>query len=175
MQISSLSGIFQTMFNQDEQVTRRARPLEQREAGGDTVSFSEEALALARAYSARSGVQAGDTTADEDSKDENSRADQGMFGLLAGGGIVLNGGYATEADLAKEIQKAQEEVDALYKQLTEIMGMEGDIEEKIRQSEPVNKQLQDKLDLVSSLKGMQNAMKMNKQTAAEAKNPLTGG
>ena len=152
------------MFVEEEQATRRARPLEVEPKRGDTVSFSAEALALARSLSARQGVQAGVDASDEEPKDEDEKAKEGMFGF-SGGGIVLNGKQSTEEELAAEIQKAQEEVDALYKQLQSIMGMNGDLEEKIRLSQPVDKQLQEKLELLSSLKGMQADLKANRQMA----------
>ena len=167
MQISSISGTYQAMFFQDEQRDRRAQALEPAEKRGDTVSFSEEALDLARKMSSQAFQPGGASF--EESEEEKEK---GGFPAAASTGVVLNGMRASEADLANEIQKVQEEVDTLYKELETIMSMEADMEEKLRISEPANKQLQDKLETLGALKGMQQAAKMNKRAAEDMKNPM---
>ena len=170
MQISSLSGTFQAMFFQDEQSEKRTRPLEQGEKRGDTVSFSEEAISLARKMTSQT-FQSGNASSEES---DEEKAKKGLFATDSTG-IILNGMQASEADLAKEIQKVQEEVETLYQELETIMEMEADIEEKLRLSEPTNKELKDKLETLGALKGMQQAMKMNKRAAEGAKDITAAG
>ena len=170
MQISSLSGTFQAMFFQDEQREKRTRPLEQGEKRGDTVSFSEEAISLARKMASQT-FQSGNASSEE-SDEEKAKKD--LFSSDSTG-VILNGMHASEADLAKEIQKVQEEVDALQEKLEAIMEMEGDIEEKLRLSEPTSKELTDKLETLGALKGMQQAMKMNKRAAEGAQGAAAVG
>ena len=168
MQISSLSGLYQAGFClETERTEKRNQPLSSGERRGDTVSFSEEALALARNMVAR--TQAGAES--EDAKKDSEGYGKGLAGEQ-GSGMVLNGARADEKDIYAQIQRTQEEVNELTAELEQIMGTEAPLEEKLRLSEPTQKQLKDKLELLSSLKGMAEAAKMNKAAADSAKNPF---
>lgn len=172
MQIQSLSQMYEATFNPDvERKEKRSQP-RAGESRGDTVSFSEEALSLARSHAARRSLENGDSAGDAD----NKKKQENNFAAASdrGDGVVLNGAWASEKDLYAEIQKTQEDVDALSSALQAIMNGEGSIDEKIRLSEPTRKQLTDKLETLSSLKSAAEAIKMNKQASAE-KTPLTGG
>lgn len=174
MQVQSLSKMYEMFFSPEaERKEKRAQPLAG-ESKGDTVSFSEEAMNLSQRYAARRTLEYGDSAKDADNKQDGRNENKFEAMGDRGDGVILNGGWASEKDIYAEIQKTQEDVDALSSALQALMNGEGSIDEKIRLSEPTRKQLTDKLEVLSSLKGAAEAIKMNKSAAAE-KSPLTGG
>lgn len=175
MQIPSLSGLFEAnFFANREKVEKHGRAPASGGNREDTVSISAEALSLARdMLAARASAGASEHAASEDSQKDEKEGNAAVSHKESG--IIIDGIRATEKELYAQIQKTQEDVDRLTSELEQIMSSEGSVDEKLRLSEPTQKELKDKLETLSSLKSMAEAAKMNKAEAGADKNPLAAG
>lgn len=151
--------------NEIQRTEKRNKPLYDTvgKRGGDTVSFSEEALSLARDMAARKAAEAekGDTSRDGDG------GAAGETGAKDGAKTVVNGRLSSEEDLYAEIHRVEKEVQELSEKLMEIMEGPAGMEEKVLESAPVHKRLQERTMDLQSLKAQAEGLKEARAAGAE--------
>jgi len=150
--------------NEIQRTEKRNKPLYDTvgKRGGDTVSFSEEALSLAREMAERKAAESekGDTARD---------GNAGSAAEEPGAKTVVNGKLSSEEDLYAEIHRVEKEVQELSEKLMEIMEGPAGMEEKVLESAPVHKRLQERTMDLQALKAQAEGLKDAKAAQADDK------
>lgn len=144
-------------------------------------TFSQDAMGYVKSAASDNKTASGD---DDDSSDmlihameknksenvKNDAADSDIASLSAkdSGKTFLNGKRATEKELAVAIAKTQQEANDLTATYEQILSGEGTEEEKNRLSQPVYKQLKDKLEELAGLKAQAQGLANEKFTAMKS-------
>ena len=153
MEITSLYGVNQAgNLNGVEPEGRRVRHAETgSRSKGDSVTLSEEALVLAAQM--RSDTMRSEESDAEPGLPGEGNTNENAFAASdnkAGGGVETTGMEAN--DLYAEIERVEKEVRQLGETLMQIMNGPGGIDMKVRQSDPVRKRLQERVQDLQSLK-----------------------
>lgn len=132
-------------------------------------AFAEEAMGYAKSAMTESATNSEDEE-DESSDDilnlgakrqtySTGNADDDSDGASideqvknSAGGAVVNGKWTDQEELNEEIHKVEEEIKELTAVYELIMGGEGELEEKVRLSQPVHKRLDERLKDLQALK-----------------------
>ena len=159
MEITSLYGVYQAGYLDGiEPEGRRVRPAESgSRSKGDTVALSEEALVLA-AQMRSDEMRPEESDTESGLPGEGNPNRQALASSDDRAGETVGSVGMDAKDLYAAIERVEKEVQQLSETLMLIMNGPGKIDMKVRQSEPVQKRLQERVQDLQSLKAQTRSL-----------------